>query len=157
KKIKEIFDVNANPEIKDLGDAAHIDIFQNLLNLKDIDGNLTRDKNGNVIILGIRYNGKQHDDTPEGFEAFKGITNHRNEEYRTEKWRMIWKNWRRLIKIDKIKRDIFAKNIKNGYYLIEVNYSIPKDQRLTYIYIRFEELTSIKLKRKKQIDWRLLL
>ncbi|MBY9005272.1 MAG: hypothetical protein KGD63_00780 [Candidatus Lokiarchaeota archaeon] len=155
--MKKIFSIHNTPEIKDLGDTTHIDIFQNLRNLKDKNGNLARDRNGNPIKLAIRYNGKQHNNTPEGFEAFKGIAKHPDVEYRSEKWRILWKNWRRLIRIDKIKRKLFERNEKNGYYLIEVAYNVPKDQRLDYMYNKFEELTSIKIERKENIDWRLLL
>lgn len=149
KSMRKIFNIEKNPEIKDLHDNVHIDIFQELSDL--------RDKNGNIIMLGVRYNGKQHDNNPEGFDTYKKIVGSPNEEYRSERWRFLWKNWRKLIKTDEIKRTIFVKNKKYGYYLIEVDYRIPPSLRLSYITSEFERKTGVKLPNKENVDWRELL
>ena len=138
-----------NFEIKDLYDNVHIDIFQELSDLRDIYGN--------IIMLGVRYNGKQHDNNPEGFNTYKKIVGSPNVEYRSERWRLLWKDWRKLIKTDEIKRVIFEKNKKHGYYLIEVDYRIPPNQRLSYIISEFERKTGVKLPNKENADWRELL
>lgn len=148
EKINKIFDVNKNPEIKDLHGNVEIDIFQ------DLD---LRDKNGNLIHLGIEYNGKQHDDSNEGWRAYKGINKYPDIDSGSEKYDQLWFQWRRLIKRDKIKMDVFKKNEKNGYYLIVVDYTVRQSQKLQFIINEFETLTGIKLEDVPEIDWRCLL
>ncbi len=148
ERMKDIFPVDENPEIKKLHANVHIDIFQNL-GLKD--------KEGNLIKLGVRYNGKQHDDSPEGWEAMKGIAKHPDAKPGSKIYKELWSQWRKLIETDKIKADVFENNKGEGYYLIIVDYRIPPNQRQQFIIDEFERQTGIKLDRKDSIDWRKLL
>jgi len=112
---------------------------------------------GNPIKLGIRYNGQQHEDSPEGWKAFKGIARNPNVQPGSNKYQELWSKWRRLIETDKLKVKVFKDNEQNGYYIIEVDYRISPSQMQQFIIDEFERQTDIQLEKKDSIDWRRLL
>ena len=98
---------------------------------------------GREIKLAIEYHGKQHEDTIYGWRAYLEITHGKG----------TYADWRRMIKRDQEKVNLFKSKNKEEYFLIVVPHSVKKRQMFGYILRQFESQTGIKLNRR-QLNWK---
>ena len=98
-----------------------------------------------VIKLGVEYNGLQHQNSDEGWEAFKFLSHNR----------CTLSDWQGLIERDKEKVNLFKKFNVNDYFLIVVPRRIRRNERFNYIIEQFKLQTGIRIEKEFK-DWKTL-
>jgi len=119
----------------------HIDIYANF----EIDGK--------TIHLGIEYNGEQH----YSFRDYVYIVSGKHiKDLDIQILDELYQDFLDQKARDKFKFEEFKKFNEQGYYLIVVPYSIPKQDRQEYIINEFLRQTDIELPKSSLIDWKKL-
>lgn len=96
-----------------------------------------------IIKLAIECQGKQHQDSDEGWKAYLGVSRGGGK----------YSDWINLIERDKGKVELFEKFKSEDFYLIVIPYTMKPDQMFQDILNNFKIQTGIKIK-KKEIDWK---
>jgi hypothetical protein len=119
--------------------------FHQLTSLDSYGETLFFDGNGNQIKVALERQGRQHEDTPGGYNYYLGINGLTDTPH-------SYKAWRRLIANDRLKVATFKKYNKFGYYLIVARYKVSRWQMQEFIVQEFKRQTGIDLPSKPHFD-----
>ncbi len=98
-----------------------------------------------TIKLAIERQGRQHQDSEKGWQAYLGVSRNSG----------TYSEWRKLIKRDNAKVELFKKYNDENYHLIVVPHIIEPNKVFRYLIDEFNMQTGIKIK-KSPINWKSL-
>ena len=98
-----------------------------------------------TIKLAIERQGRQHQDSEKGWQAYLGVSRNSG----------TYSEWRKLLERDNAKAELFKKFNDKDYYLIVIPHIIEPNKVFRYLIDEFKVQTGINIK-KRPINWKSL-